>query len=931
MCPGCGSELPADAPEGVCPKCLLIRAAESAARGDKRTGEQGLDPPPQLARYRIINLLGVGGMGQVYEAEQQQPRRTVALKLIKSGVASRMAIQRLAYEADVLARLQHPGIAQIYESGTAETELGLQPFFAMELVRGPGGEKAPSLLAYAQRGGLSLNQRLDLIARVADAVHHAHQKGVIHRDLKPGNILVNEQGQPKILDFGIALVIGAEFETVTLQTNVGQIVGTLPYMSPEQASGDSDQVDIRADVYALGMISYELLSGRLPFGLERQLIHEAIRTIQEEEPAQLSIIDRVFRGDVETIVGKAIAKEKERRYQSAAEFASDIRRYLSDEPIEARPPSARYQLVKFARRNRVLVGGAVAVLLVLLIGIATTSWQAIRASKARADAVVERNAAVAARQLAQQRSNDVRKLSLTFMNDFHEAISGLPGATKAREMLVRTSVEYLDKLAREAEGNVSLQCEVALAYQKIAQVQGKPDNANLGDTAGALLNFQRAAAILTKLAAAHPEDEIVQQYLARNYMSISDMQKWMGKTEDALATAGQAHQGLKRLAQKHPDDPTIQYGLGQSYEQMASMLVLLNRTADALTNAQESYKILKRLAEAVPSDQIYQQLLCESLMQLGDMEQASGKPAEALEHYQKSLAIVEGLAKSDPNRFEVKMAKALVGIGNAQGGPGGFNLGDPAAALASFRKAQAIFERQWKADPNNRGALLNLSYGHMSIGEALLGMENLPAALKSYQESLVYVERLVEEDKENAGYQQNHMQLRDRMGVIEAEIGTPPGARAHLKVGLEIAEHLVQTSPGNAVYQRALAVGNCRIAMVEATMGEVADAQAHAKKGLALMEEMAKRDLNNAEAQDNLRVVYQLLGQVYETLGANTAEPVGKRIEYLRKARDFFESSLTIWNRLIAAGAQKPDDAFSKYQKECVLRCDRAIKALSAP
>jgi non-specific serine/threonine protein kinase/serine/threonine-protein kinase len=329
--------------------------------------------PSNVGSYRILRLLGEGGMGVVYEAEQDYPRRTVALKIIKSGLTDPKLIRRFEHELLVLGRLQHPGIAQIYEAGTAETGFGPQPYFAMEFILGL------PLLEYADAHQLSIRQRLNLIAKVCDAVYHAHQRGVIHRDLKPGNILVDESGQPKILDFGVARTTNSD-AWMTHQTDLGQIVGTLAYMSPEQVLGDPLELDTRSDVYALGVVLYQVLAGRLPYKVSTRL-PEAVRAIREEEPTPLRTISGAYRGDIETIVGKALEKEKTRRYSSAAELAADIRRYLQDEPIMARPASTVYQLQKFARRNKALVLGIAAVFAVLIAGIIVSTREAARANR----------------------------------------------------------------------------------------------------------------------------------------------------------------------------------------------------------------------------------------------------------------------------------------------------------------------------------------------------------------------------------------------------------------------------------------------------------------------------------------------------------------------------------------------------------------------
>jgi serine/threonine protein kinase len=255
----------------------------------------------RIGSYRIIGVLGKGGMGMVYLAEQERPKRLVALKIIRPGVASTKLIRRFEQEAQLLGRLQHPGIAQIHEAGTADSGEGAQPYFVMEYVRGL------PLLEYAAANDLGTSDRLRLIIALCDAVEHAHRRGIIHRDLKPGNVLVTEDGQPKILDFGVARAIDSDTQVTTIQTDIGQLIGTIPYMSPEQTTGNPDELDTRSDVYALGIVGYQLLAGRLPYDLEGKMIHEAVRVIQETDPAPLSSVNRVFRGDIETIFAKALA------------------------------------------------------------------------------------------------------------------------------------------------------------------------------------------------------------------------------------------------------------------------------------------------------------------------------------------------------------------------------------------------------------------------------------------------------------------------------------------------------------------------------------------------------------------------------------------------------------------------------------------------
>lgn len=249
--------------------------------------------PERIGNYKIVKQIGCGGMGDVFEATQDNPKRTVAIKMIRIGVASDAMLKRFEHEAHVLGLLQHPGIAQIYEAGTADTGHGSQPFFAMELVEGV------TLTEYVKQNNLGTHQCLELVAELCQAIQHAHSKGVVHRDLKPSNILITKDGKPKILDFGVARAIDSDIQTTTLQTDIGQLIGTIQYMSPEQAKGNSDEIDTRSDVYALGVLMFEVLANKLPYELTEKMVHEAVRVIREDDPTRLSSISTKFRGRLE--------------------------------------------------------------------------------------------------------------------------------------------------------------------------------------------------------------------------------------------------------------------------------------------------------------------------------------------------------------------------------------------------------------------------------------------------------------------------------------------------------------------------------------------------------------------------------------------------------------------------------------------------------
>ncbi len=345
-----------------------------SAPADERDRAAGAALPDRIGSYRVLGVLGEGGMGMVYLAEQERPRRTVALKVVRPGMMGAMLLRRFELEAQVLARLQHPNIAQVYEAGIARTGPGGpgSPFFAMEYIQGA------TLTDHATVRGLGVRERLALMAEICDGVQHAHTRGVIHRDLKPGNILVSAEGRPKILDFGIARATDSDVQA-TQRTDIGQLVGTLPYMSPEQVQGDPAALDTRSDVYTLGVILYELLTGRLPHDVGRRTIFEAAQTISQAQAASVGAVVPALRGDVSTIVAKAMEKDRQRRYQTASELAADINRFLRSEPIAARPASTAYQLRKFAGRHKGLVAGASAAVALLVLGVVGTSAGMVRA------------------------------------------------------------------------------------------------------------------------------------------------------------------------------------------------------------------------------------------------------------------------------------------------------------------------------------------------------------------------------------------------------------------------------------------------------------------------------------------------------------------------------------------------------------------------
>jgi WD40 repeat protein/serine/threonine protein kinase len=331
------------------------------AVGPAPVGEIGLTPAPgtTIGGFRLVRQIGAGATGVVYVAQQQHPARVVALKVLRQELLASTVQRRFEIEAELLGRLQHPGIAQIYAADPGDGRT--PPFIAMELVNGP------PITDFVERGALPVRDRVALVAAACDAVQHAHQRGIIHRDLKPGNILVDEDGQPKVVDFGVARPADAGASGVTMGTEIGQLVGTLAYMSPEQVTADPDGIDTRTDIHALGVILFRLLTGRLPYAHDDPPLPELARRILQDNPPRLATFDPLLRGDLEIIVSRALAKEKERRYASAAGFAADLRRYLTGQPISAAADSAWYVVRRRLGRYRAALAVSAAVVVALVV------------------------------------------------------------------------------------------------------------------------------------------------------------------------------------------------------------------------------------------------------------------------------------------------------------------------------------------------------------------------------------------------------------------------------------------------------------------------------------------------------------------------------------------------------------------------------------
>ncbi len=568
--------------------------------------------PEMIGPYRILGRIGAGGMGVVYRAEQTSPRRVVALKVIRSQAVTASAVRRFKLESQILGRLRHQGIAQIYEAGTWSTPEGELPFYAMEYV-----PEAMTLSEWVRVKSLDTKAILQLFTNICSAVGHAHLKGVIHRDLKPANILMTQDGQPKIIDFGVARSTDPEIAITTLETVVGVLIGTLQYMSPEQCGGDPLEIDTRSDVYALGVILYELLCGVPPYDIRGQAIQAAVRVVQQDDPVLPSTVNRRLRGDVEIITLKALEKSRDRRYQAASEMSADIQRFLDGMPIEAVRPTALYRLKKYVNRHR--LGTTIATLLTVSAVISLiAAWQWSRADAAR-----------------QERNRMVAELIDFYMVEHFQSISRLAGSQPAREVIIDRSLEYLDALRRDAEDDPDLQLILSQGLQAVGNNHWSMRMGSRGELAEAIEAWEASLASLRSLRAASPNDERLMEAATRVRTLLVDAYIRAGRVRDAATAELQAFGMLAELG-----DPLR--SLDRARLHIDVLLDHANLAADSTvkrTTLLEAVAIAEQARSNWPDDAMLLRDLSVLKNRLGSNAMQLGSFDEALAHFEASLVM----------------------------------------------------------------------------------------------------------------------------------------------------------------------------------------------------------------------------------------------------------------------------------------------------
>ncbi|MEM7248080.1 MAG: serine/threonine-protein kinase [Acidobacteriota bacterium] len=559
---------PHDDDRPVDPTAPTTAPPESLTPGD---GPSLADVPEAIGRYKVLRLLGKGGMGRVYLAEQSAPQREVALKVMSSHEASPSEQARFDLETRLLARLEHEGIARIFDAGRIDIGDGPQAFFAMERVDGL------PLDEHARRAELDWRERVRLWIEVAEAVAHAHRRGVIHRDLKPANILVNKDGRPKVLDFGIARA--ADAENRVTEAGESAITGTLAYMSPEQLRGDPDGVDTRADVHALGILGYELLSGRRPHDLTDLTVGEAIGVLLEQPPRPLDEVTSDLPSDLVLVVHAALEKDRELRTPSAESLADDLRAVLEHRPVSARAPSRWYLASKFIRRHAPAVVASAAAVLALVGGIVSATAEERRARRAEQVALEAEAEADDARRDAETQAERVQAINDFLVNDLLESAS--PENSLGREVTV---LEALDESARRANSALADQPELRLsvlttlgglyaslaehekADEQLTAAQGLVEELGLEETEEGLVVARHHALLLKSTGKSDEAEELARRNLEISLRALGSQHEMTGGCHMDLGTvlAGKA-QWEESEASNRRALPILQARLGSHH------------------------------------------------------------------------------------------------------------------------------------------------------------------------------------------------------------------------------------------------------------------------------------------------------------------------------------------------------------------------------
>jgi non-specific serine/threonine protein kinase/serine/threonine-protein kinase len=739
---------------------------------------RSVDTGRQIGSYELVRELGRGGMGAVWLARRadQQFEKLVAIKLLKRGTDTDEVLRRFHAERQILARLEHPNIARLLDGGMTEDGL---PYFVMEYVDGK------PLTDFCASDALAVEERLLLFLKICGAVQFAHQNLIVHRDLKPGNILVTEDGEPKLLDFGIAKLLAPDDETFGMTLAEHQRL-TPGYASPEQVRGEP--VTTVSDIYTLGTLLYEILTEQKAhrFSTPRPPATELLRVVAQEEPVRPSAAatdqasKRRLRGDLDTIILKALRKEPARRYAGLGAFAGDIRRYLENRPVTARKDSVGYRTSKFIQRNKLGATAAALLLITLSAGVVATTHQARVAQRERAR--------------AERRFNDVRRIANSLMLELQTAIKDLPGALVARQLITRRALEYLDSLTQESGNDLSLKSELATAYEKISLVTF--------DVQQALESHRKATGLNEALVVADPTNAAYQKQLSESYKNLSDVLKIAGHSAPAIEYARQSLDVMQAIAKTSPSSKEIQDELADRHLSLGLALLDAGDFTQALQSDLQAMALQQEIVRRDPSDKEALRDLAGICGAVSNAYEEAGDYEAARDYGDKSFAITREMLQNDPSntRSRRDMWAALFRNGRHLA-----LTGETQDALRDYAEATQLIEGLAAADPQDKGHRRWLAVTYLGTGDLFAQLGQREKALENYRKAIAISEELLAADPARVEAQRDLARMYEGIALLFARTNEARAALEYFAKAEGLAESSSKRDPANARIRRQLA------------------------------------------------------------------------------------------------------------------------------
>jgi serine/threonine protein kinase/Tfp pilus assembly protein PilF len=885
-------------------------------------------PGTVIGPYELLNVIGEGGMGIVYLAEQTQPvRRRVALKVIKPGMDTAQVIARFEAERQALALMDHPNIARVLDVGTtsehgsrsgvskAPSSGGSQPparppcsgrpYFVMELVDGL------PITEYCNQSLCSIHERLELFLHVCQAVQHAHQKGIIHRDIKPSNVLValiEGKAVVKVIDFGIAKAIGHQLTERSLCTNLAQLIGTPLYMSPEQAQLNGVDVDTRSDVYSLGVLLYELLTGSTPFDREHLRtagIDEVRRIIREDDPPRLITrmntrgqasatlseqrrstprdLSRLFRSELDWIVMKALEKERNRRYETASALARDLERYLHDEPVQAYPPSAVYRFRKLAKRHTLPIAIAGLCLTVLVLAVFGLTAGLVAVDRARNEAARERDHAEAQRRLAR------RAVDKMYTEVAEKWLSQQPHLEPLQREFLEEALHYYQASGAERSPDPELRLETGIAYRRVGEIQFK-----LGEFVKAEEAVSSSIALLTRLTADRPDEPRYLDALASSHHKLGGLFLQRDELQNAEREFGDALQRYEKLAAESPVSPSYVEGRAACVSALASVWLGQGRGGEAVEGYRRALSILELLPPDIASRAESRRSRAHCTLNLGWALATAGQPGQAEASCRQAVDLLRRDAEDFPRDPGARHALACAYWSLRAQLPDRFSP----EAESLLRQGLAIEVALVDEFPSVVDYLHGAAKCQASLGEWLQQHGRLVEANKAYGQAIERFEKLMETGSSLPIYGLELTETWISLRPVLLECGRLEEAERTLEKTLAMARKLASGFPSVHRFRHLVALSHQALGIVLGEVRQPQEAEQNFRSALAICSDLVKEHPTQEEYRLSLAWCHNDLADLFAASPAESFRDATQAVQLARKAVALHPAYAGFWNTL---------------------------------